>query len=78
VVRQVGPPIEALAMIRIFGRALVSRTSTVIIDLVVIAMMALSLIELVREFAAGPVQANAREIITNVSVIMIGWGVALE
>jgi hypothetical protein len=65
-------------MIRIFGRALVSRTSTVIIDLVVIAMMALSLIELVREFAAGPVQANAREIITNVSVIMIGWGVALE
>ena len=65
-------------MIRMFGRALISRSATVFIDLVVIALMALSLYELLRDFVSRPGHGEAREIISGVSVIMIGWGVALE
>ena len=65
-------------MIRIFGRAVVSRAATIAIDLVVIALMAVSLYELLREFAALPSRGEAKEIIVDVTVVMIGWGVALE
>src|SRR5262245_45655858 len=66
-------------MIRMFGRAVISRAATIVIDLVVIALMALSLYELLREFVA-PLhgRAEAKEIIVDVTVVMIGWGVALE
>lgn len=66
-------------MIRTFGRAVTSRAATIAIDLVVIALMALSLYELLREFIA-PLhdREEAKEIIVNVTVVMIGWGVALE
>lgn len=65
-------------MIRIVGRLLISRAATIAIDLVVMVLMALSLYELLREFAVLPGRSDAKEIITDVSVIMIGWGVALE
>ncbi len=65
-------------MMRMIGTALISRAATVLIDLIVIALMALSLYELLREFAALPDRRDAKEIITNVTVVMIGWGVALE
>jgi hypothetical protein len=65
-------------MIRMIGRALTSRASTVFIDLVVIALMSLSLHEVVRQFLGQPDHGQTREIINDLSVVMIGWGVALE
>src|SRR5262245_7445751 len=65
-------------MIRMMGGALVSRASTVAIDLVVIALIVLALIELVWDFVARPSHTEATSIIAGVSVVMIGWGVALE
>jgi hypothetical protein len=66
-------------MIRMLGRAVTSRSATIAIDLVVIALMAVSLYELLREFIA-PLHGReeAKEIIVDVTVVMIGWGVALE
>jgi hypothetical protein len=60
------------------ARVLVSRASTIIIDLVVITLMVLALQELIWDFATRPAHAEARSIIAGVSVVMIGWGVALE
>lgn len=65
-------------MIRAFGRAVTSRLATMIIDLLVITLMVLSLYEMLREFVAVPAGDAAKEIIGGISVIMIGWGVALE
>lgn len=65
-------------MIQMIGRAVISRASTVFIDLVVVFLMALSLHEVVRQFIGQPDHGQAREIINDVSVVMIGWGVALE
>jgi hypothetical protein len=65
-------------MIRMMGSALVSRASTVAIDLVVCALIVLALIELVWDFVARPSHTEATSIIAGVSVVMIGWGVALE
>jgi hypothetical protein len=60
------------------GSVLTSRASTVFIDLVVIALIVLSLIELVWDAVARPTHTEAKQIIAGVSVVMIGWGVALE
>jgi len=65
-------------MIRMIGRAMISRPTTILIDLIVLALMAFSLLELLHEFVGLPGHNEAKEIITDVSVIMIGWGVALE
>ena len=68
----------ALEMTRMMGSVLTSRASTVFIDLVVIALIVLSLIELVWDAVARPTHTEAKQIIAGVSVVMIGWGVALE
>jgi hypothetical protein len=60
------------------GSVLTSRASTVFIDLVVIALIVLSLVELVWDAIARPTHTEAKQIIAGVSVVMIGWGVALE
>jgi len=65
-------------MIRMMGSVLTSRASTVFIDLVVLALIVLSLIELVWDAIARPTHTEAKQIIAGVSVVMIGWGVALE
>jgi len=65
-------------MIRMMGSVLTSRASTVFIDLVVVALIVLSLIELVWDAIARPTHTEAKQIIAGVSVVMIGWGVALE
>jgi hypothetical protein len=65
-------------MLRMMGSVLTSRASTVFIDLVVIALIALSLIEMVWDAVARPSHTEARQIIAGVSVVMIGWGVGLE
>jgi len=67
-----------MAIIRTMGGALTSRAATVFIDLVVGALIALSVIELVWDAIARPTHTEARQIIAGVSVVMIGWGVALE
>lgn len=65
-------------MLRMIGRVLISRPATVLIDLIVIGLTGLSLYELLRQFAGLSGHGQAQEIIVNVSVVMIGWGVALE
>ena len=65
-------------MMHKIGRVVISRASTVFIGLVVIFLMSLSLLEVVRQFIGQPDHGQAREIVNDVSVIMIGWGVTLE
>ena len=60
------------------GGALTSRAATIFIDLVVGSLIVLSLIELVWDAIARPTHTEAKQIIAGVSVVMIGWGVALE
>ena len=67
-----------MTIIRMMGGALTSRAATVFIDLVVGGLIALSVIELVWDAIARPAHTEAKQIIAGVSVVMIGWGVALE
>ena len=55
-------------MIRMMGSVLTSRASTVFIDLVVVALIVLSLIELVWDAIARPTHTEAKQIIAGVSV----------
>ena len=64
-------------MFRMIARTMVSRIATALIDLVVIALTSLALVELLRDIAR-PSHTEAKDIILDISVIMIGWGVALE
>jgi hypothetical protein len=60
-------------MFALISRVLLGRIPTMVIDLVVMSLMSLSILDL-----WWPGHRDVKELISDASVLMIGWGVALE
>ena len=65
-------------MIRPLARALISRVSIAVIELVIVVPMALAILEVSKAVFVQPDLKEPMDIITGIGMIMIGLGVVLE